>query len=440
MCRRLAAWIGAKIRRVSYQRPGLSGAFVALEHKSFRLFFLSTVVSGVGGQMQQVTNLWQVYALTGSAVHLGFTGLARAVAIILFSLAGGVIADRFNRKRIIVFAQGFNGLIAITLAALTVTEQVQVWHIYAATFLNASMMATSNPARRAVIAGLVPRHHLVNALALNAIIHQLDRIVAPSIAGVLIAVIGMPLSYAVNGSAHLVTAVLLCFLALGALPVRVHLSPFRSLLEGLAFIRMRNIILILLLTDSVAMLFGSYPVILPILAGQFEVGPAGYGLLASAPAIGGFLGAVTVMSLGDFPYKGRLIGGAILAYAGFLIMLGLAPTFGFAFAAAVGLGLTDSMQAAPRNAVIQLLSPDELRGRVSSFQSMLAAGVPGLGQGLMGVAAGTLTAPVALVAGALICAAINAGIITRRADLRDRDLGIPREATAAPQHVPFGVA
>jgi MFS family permease len=412
---------------------------VALEHTAFRLFFLSTVVSGVGGQMQQVSNLWQVYALTNSAVHLGFTGLARAVAIILFSLAGGVIADRFNRKRIIVFAQGFNGLIALALAFLTVSEQIQVWHIYVATFLNASMMATSNPARRAVIAGLVPRHHLVNALALNSIIHQLDRIVAPSLAGILIAGIGLPLSYAVNGSAHFITAVLLCFLALGSLPVRPRLSAFRSLLEGLAFIRFRNIILVLLLTDSVAMLFGSYPVLLPLLAGQFEVGPAGYGLLASAPAIGGFLGAVTVMALGDFPYKGRLIGGAILGYAGFLIMLGLSPTFGMAFVAAVGLGMTDAMQAAPRNAVIQLLSPDELRGRVSSFQSMLAAGVPGLGQGLMGAAAGTLTAPVALVAGALICAAINAGIIARRSDLRARDLGTGAEPVIVSQSAPSGV-
>ncbi len=424
---------------MSYERPGLSRAFVALEHRSFRLFFLSTVVSGVGGQMQQVAYLWQVYALTGSAVHLGFTGLARAVAIILFSLAGGVIADRFNRKRIIVFAQGFNGLIAVTLTALTMTELIQVWHIYAATFLNASMMATSNPARRAVIAGLVPRQHLVNALALNSIIHQLDRIVAPSLAGILIAVVGLPLSYAVNGSAHFITAVMLCFLPLGALPVRPHLSAFKSLLEGLEFIRKRNIILVLLLTDSVAMLFGSYPVLLPILAGEFEVGPAGYGLLASAPAIGGFLGAVTIMMLGDFPYKGRLIGGAILAYAGFLILLGLAPTFGIAFVAAVGLGMSDAMQAAPRNAVIQLLSPDELRGRVSSFQSMLAAGVPGLGQGLMGAAAGTLTAHVALVVGALICAAINAGIIVRRPDMRARDLGVAPDAVDIRRDVPAGV-
>jgi len=389
--------------------------------------------------MQQVANLWQVYDLTGSAVHLGLTGLARAVAIILFSLAGGVIADRLNRKRIIVFAQGFNGALATILAVLTVTDAIQVWHIYVATFLNASMMATSNPTRRAVIAGLVPRHHLINALALNSIIHQADKIVAPSLAGILIAVVGLPLSYFVNGSAHFVTAVILCFLAIQTVPVRPRVSPLRSLLEGLAFIRMRNIILVLLLTDSVAMLFGSYPILLPMLAAQFEAGPAGYGLLASAPAIGGLLGAVTVMSLGDFPYKGRLIGGAILAYAGFLIVLGLAPTFGIAFIAAVGLGMTDTMQAAPRNAVIQLLSPDELRGRVSSFQSMLAAGVPGLGQGLMGAAAAALTPSVALVAGALICASINAGIIARRADLRARDLGITPEVTPAGQAAPSGV-
>jgi MFS family permease len=401
----------------------LKRAFVALENRSFRLFYISTAVSGIGGQLQLVTNLWQVFALTGSPIHLGLTGLARAAAIIAFSLVGGVIADRMNRKRIIVTAQWTNGLTAAALAALTFTGEIQVWHIYAATFINAAMMATSNPARRAVIAGLVPRYHLMNAMALNSIIHQIDRIIAPAIGGILIAVAGMTMSYGVNAVAHFITAAMLTMIALGPMPTRPSVSPLRSLLEGFAFIRARNIILVLLVTDTIAMIFGSYPVLLPMIADQFDAGPAGYGMLASGPAVGGLLAATIVMSLGDFPYKGRLIMGCLLAYSGFLVVLALAPTFPVALVAVTGLGLCDTMQAAPRNAVIQLLSPDELRGRVSSFQSMLAASGPGLGQGAMGAAAGLLTPPVALISGAILCASCIVAILIQRSDLRARDLG-----------------
>lgn len=407
------------------ERPGLRRAFVALEHREFRLLFLSSVVSGIGGQLQQVSNMWQIYDLTGSALHLGFTGLARAIPIILFSLAGGVIADRVDRRKIIVFTQASNGGFAVTLGVLSAMGLAQVWHIYAVVFLNAMLMSVSAPARRALIANLVPRHHLVNAMALNTTLHQIDRIIAPAIAGILIAVFGLAVTYSTNGVAHFVTAAALGMIALGPLPPRPTGSPLRNLLEGLSFIRSRTIILVLLATDGAAMLFGSYQVLLPIIAGRFGMGATGFGILSSAPAIGGLIGALVIMYLGDFPYKGRLIGGAILAYCCCLAALALSPWFVLAFVVAVGLGLTDSMQAAPRNAVIQLMCPDQLRGRVSSFQHMLVTGMPALGQGLMGGVAGAVGGPVALVAGAIICAAINAGIFARRGDLRARELGVP---------------
>lgn len=405
------------------ERSGLKRAFVALEHRSFRLLFASTVFSGIAGQLQTVANLWQIYALTGSALHLGLTGVARAVPIILFSLAGGVIADRVDRRKIIFCAQAGNGLAVLLLAALSGTGVVEVWHIYAITFLHAALMSTSAPAQRAAIPGLVPRQHLVNAMALNSVVNQLDRIVAPAVGGILIALFGLAATYAINASAHFAAAGALGFISLGGLPAHTGMSPLRSLLEGLAFVRLRSIILVLLATDAAAMLFGSYQALLPLVAGQFEMGPAGFGILASAPAVGGFLAASIVMYLGDFPYKGRTIVGSILAYCGFLAGLAWAPSFIAAVIVAVGLGLTNSLQAAPRNALIQLLTPDELRGRVTSFQHMLTAGVPALGQGTMGGAAVLVTAPVALVVGALLCAIINGWLLARRPDLRARDLG-----------------
>jgi MFS family permease len=400
---------------------------VALEHRGFRLLFLSSVVSGMGGQLQQVSNMWQIYALTGSALHLGLTGLARAVPIICFSLAGGVIADRVDRKKIIVTTQAANGMVAIALGMLSATGHIEVWHIYAAVFLNATLMSVSAPARRALIANLVPREHLVNAMALNTSLHQIDRIIAPAIAGVLIALFGLSVTYTSNGVAHFVTAGFLILIPLGPAPLRPRGSPLRNLLDGLSFVQARSIILVLLATDAAAMLFGSYQVLLPIIADQTGAGAAGFGTLVSAPAAGGLIGALAIMYLGDFPFKGRFIVGSILAYCCCLIALAVTPWFALALVVAVGLGLTDSMQAAPRNAIIQLMTPDELRGRVSSFQHMLVTGMPALGHGLMGGAAGAIGGPIALIAGAVICACINLGILVGRPDLRARDLGSQAE-------------
>jgi MFS family permease len=402
---------------------GFGRAFVALQHRDFRVLFLSNITSGMGGQLQLVANAWQVYALTGSAFHLGLTGLARGIPIIVFSLAGGVIADRWDRRKIMIGTQMLNGSFGLALAFLTFTGLVEVWQIYAVTFMNSTLTSVSIPARRAVIAGLVPRHHLVNATALNASIHQIDRIVAPSIAGILIALFGVPITYALNRMAHLITAVALWFIALVPVQGKPEGSPLRNLLDGLAFVRERSIILVLLLTDVVAMLLGSYPVLLPIIAEQYDAGPIGFGLLTSAPAMGSLVGVTAVMYIGDAPYKGRMIVGCIFAYGALLIGLALSPTFLLAMLCTAGLGLTDSMQATLRNAAIQLMTPDALRGRVSAFQHMLQGGGPALGQGIMGAAAGLLGLPLALISGGALCMAIIASMVVRRPDLRDRDLG-----------------
>jgi len=418
---------------------GIGRAFVALQHRDFRVLFLSNITSGMGGQLQLVANAWQIYALTGSALHLGLTGLARFIPILLFSLVGGVIADRWDRRKIMMTSQMINGAFAVVLAVLSITGLVEVWHIYGVTFINATLMSVAQPTRRAVIAGLVPRHHLVNATALNASIHQIDRIVAPSIAGILIALFGLPITYALNGIAHLVTAIALGVIALGPVQGRPEGSPLRNLLEGLAFVRERSIIFVLLMTDVVAMLLGSYQVLLPIIAEQYDAGPIGFGLLSSAPAIGSLVGVTIIMYLGDVPYKGRLIIGAILGYSVLLVGLALSPVFAIAMLFAAGLGLTDSMQATIRNAAIQLMTPDGLRGRVSAFQHMLQGGGPALGQGIMGGAAGLLGLPLALVGGAALCLAITISFVFGRADLRARDLGEQAAREPITGRAPVGV-
>lgn len=413
---------------MAIERQGLTRGFAALQYRDFRLLFFSSLVSSIGGQLQAVTNTWQIYQLTGSALQIGLTGIVRAVPILLFSLIGGVFADRMDRRKMIMITQLCNGAFALFLAVDTISGSVQVWHIYSVTFLNSSLMALSGPGRRAIIAGLVPRHQLMNAFALNQSVMQLSRIFSPSLGGVLIAFVGLPISYFINGAATVITAFWLTFIRIQPLPARPPSSPLEDLVEGLRFIRKRSIIFVLLGTDLGQNLFGSYQPLLPIFADQFGLGATGFGLLSSAPSIGALIGAAIVMSLGDIRYKGFLIVGAILTYCGCLVGLALSPWFALSMVMVAGLGFCDAMQSTPRNAVIQTVTPDELRGRVSAFQGMLVTGGPGLGQTAMGAMTTAMGAPFALIAGALVSASVNIAVLIKHKDLRSPDLAMDTDA------------
>jgi MFS family permease len=404
-------------------RPSLTKAVVALQFRDFRLLYIASLTSSMGAILSMTANTWQVFELTGSAAHLGLTGIARAIPTLALSLVGGVIADRVNRRRLIMTGNFINASMAIILGLLTWTGAITVWHIYAAILITASAGAVVSPARSAIVPTLVPREHLVNAVSLNFAVFSLARMVAPSIGGILIAFVGITLTYALNGAAQMAALIPLFLINLGPMPERPRESPLQSLVEGLAFVRHRSIILALLATDAGAMLFGSFQVLLPIFADRLGLGAEGYGALLSAEAIGALAGTMLIASMGDFRYKGLWIVGSILAFCASLAWLALSPVYLSALLACAALGITDSMQATPRNGVVQMVTPDELRGRVSSFSNMMTLGMPSIGQGLMGAAASLLTPPVALIAGAICCALINMGILAGRKDLRDPDLG-----------------
>ena len=183
-------------------RPGLSRTVVALEHRDFRLFYTALLVAGLGAQIQSTAILIQVYEITGSPVHLGLTGLARALPTIIFSLMGGIIADRVDRRRFILVTQLLPAVFAGILAWLTAAGEIAVWHMYVLIFLNGCVTSLGAPARSAILPNLVPRHHLINAIALHSTVWQASNIIGPSIAGVSIAVVGLTATYVVNGLLH----------------------------------------------------------------------------------------------------------------------------------------------------------------------------------------------------------------------------------------------
>jgi MFS family permease len=402
--------------------PARGGALASLRHRDYRLFYSALLASGMGSQLQQTAILWQVYELTNSPLHLGLIGLAEGVPVFVFSLIGGVIADRLDRRKLIMVTQACNGLLGLLLAALTFYDLVEVGHIYAIVFVTQALSALSRPARQAVIPGLVPREHLLNGLALSTSANRLSRLVGPALGGVCTAWVGLAATYLLDALMHLITLAPLVAARLGETPTRGRQSPIGSLLEGLSFVRRRSTILVLLSTDVFPMLFGGYRILLPIFAIDMGVGAEGLGLLLSSVAAGALLGSAIVMSMGDPPYKGLVVIGGVLGYCLFLVLLALSPWFILSLLATLMLGLLDSVQAVTRNTIIQLWTPNDLRGRVSSFQTMLTFGFPSIGRAQMGFVATVLPPPVALVAGAAVCASLILGTVAARPELRRADL------------------
>lgn len=402
----------------------------ALRHRDFRLFYIALVVAGLGSQGQNTANIWQIYQLTGSAFYLGLTGLVRALPILALSLMGGVIADRVDRRKFIMVTQGLSGCFSLVLAWLTFTGDIQVWHIYSVTFLNSSLTALNAPARSAIIPNVVPKENLLNAFALNSTVWQISNILGPAIGGVCIGLFGLSVTYLVNGMANLVTLGALMAMHLSRVIAPSRKSTLKALAEGMTFLRKQSIIPILLSMDSAAMFFGAYRVLMPIFADELGAGAEGLGLLLSISGVGAILGAGMIMYLGDVRYKGRFVLIGILGYCFGLVGLAVTPWFALALLMSASLGFSDSVQAIPRNTVIQAITPDEIRGRVSSFQSMLTNGVPSLGQMQVGAVASLIGAPLTLIVGAVLCATTVISVVFARSDVMSRDLGDATEASS----------
>ena len=401
----------------------LPQAFAALAYRDYRRFALALLLTSLGAQLLQTIVLWQVYELTGSALLLGLTGLARAGPHIIFSLVGGVVADRANRVRLIQAGQIGNAVLVFALEGLILTGAVDVWHLYVMTFLNSAFTAVTQPARTALIPSLIPQGMLINAVALNATIGQTSQVIGPALAGVAIGALGLGPAYMLNGVLYLAAMAAITGVRTFAAPSATSDSPWRSFLDGLAFVRSKPVIVSLLVLDLGQTMLGSYRALLPVFAQALGVGASGYGLLSAAPGVGSLIGAGFILSLGDTKYKGLYTVFGVLAYCAALVLFALSPWFLLTLVASGLLGATNSIQMIPRNSVILAISPDALRGRVEAFRSTLAGGGPPLGYALSGGLAAVLGPSLALVVGAAACAALVAGVGITRRELRDPYLG-----------------
>jgi len=405
------------------QTPIRPRPFAALEHRDFRLYWGGQFVSVAGTQMQQAAVAWQVYLLTHSALALGLIGLFRVVPIVVFSLWGGVIADVWNRRRLLLVTQTILLSISAALAITTGTNYIGVWLIYLLTALAAATVAFDTPARQAIVPSLVSRKNLANALSLSSTMWQVAMVIGPSAAGVLIAARGVAIVYVLDATSYLAVLAALFYISPPPVVGAVQRISIKAAVEGLTFVRRTPIILSTMLLDFVATFFGSATALLPIFARDvLQVGAQGYGVLYAAPALGSIVAGVC---MAFYAHKVTRQGAAILvavaAYAGFTILFGLSHVFALSIAALAGVGASDTVSMILR----QTITPDALRGRMTSVGMVFFMGGPQLGELEAGLVARAIGAPFSVVTGGMAVLIATALIACRAINLRryrDRDV------------------
>lgn len=355
--------------------------------------------------MRNVASLYQVYQLSGSSIQLGLAGFFQAVPFIFFGLFGGVLADTINRKKLILLTHALNVLPGLALGVLTISGQVTVWHINALNVVAASLQVLGGPARQAIIPSLIPQSHLLNAVTLSTLMMQGTQLTAPVIAGFLIDFFGVQASYFTDAALLLPSIISVLLLRASGQPQgKRRQIGWRSLIEGFEFLWHTRIILSLFLLDFFAVLFGFFRPILPIFADTvFKVGARGLGALYAAPAIGALLGSGLLLAVGEVKRKGVLSIIGTLLFALSLGFLGLSPWFWMGLIAVGALGFSDALGVVMRRTVVQILAPDDMRGRATSFLTVFAQTTNAIGAVIAGAGAALLGAPNAALAGCVLC-------------------------------------
>jgi MFS family permease len=417
----------------------LTAPYRVLRHRDFRLLWTSQLVSQTGSQMQTVALHWHVYLLTRSPLALGALGLTRVVPIIVFSLWGGVAADRQDRRRLMLATQSAMLLGAAALALLTFTGHESLAVLYGANALLAAATAFDNPARQALVPRLVPERELPSALSLNLTMYHAATIGGPALAGLLIAGAGLPsagLPALASGGSPEDTSRLAFIYALNALSFvgvlhalalmrtsgRVepgassHDPPLAALREGLRFVFGTPIMVWTTGLDFFATFFSGALSLLPIFADQvLGVGPAGYGWLVAAPALGALAGSLYT-SFRHLPARqGRLLLAAVTFYGVATVGYGLSRSFWLTLVALALSGLADLVSTVIRQTLRQMLTPDNLRGRMTSVNMVFFMGGPQLGELEAGFVASlfataALGATVAVVSGGVATVLLAAGV------------------------------
>jgi MFS family permease len=372
-----------------------------LNQRDFGLFWTSLLFSAVGSQISTVAVGWQVYEITNSPFQLGLTGLFHALPVMILSLPGGIVADRMDRRLLLIITQSLEMLLSFALGLLTSTAQIRVWHIYAVTSLSGAVGIFDAPARTAMIPALVPAEHLASAYALNITWRQTASLAGPFLGGIAISVLGISAAYYLDALSFL--GVIVCLFSMRPRttpPAENKESPLQSVRGGFKFIRENSAILGLMSMDACVNFFGAYRSMMPVFARDIlGTGPTGLGALLGVPALGALAGSGIVMATGNPKRKGKLIIWVTLFYTAGLICFALSRSLALSLVIVFSLGLVDAVGETLRDTLIQLMTPDRMRGRVKSFDQVFMSAGSYMGSAQMGTAATFLGVPGALIFG-----------------------------------------
>jgi len=382
-------------------------AFAALRHRDFRLLWLGQIVSVTGSQMQLAALHWHVWLLTKSAFALGLLGLFRGAPIILCSLAGGVFADAVDRKRLMIIMQSMMLASATCLTVVTMAGLNHVWPIYLLTALASAASAFDTPARQSLMPTLVPARDFPNAVSLGVTVFYFAMIGGPAFAGLLLASHGPSIIYGINSASYLAVIAALIVMRTSGRPGARDGEPtsrvsFGALKEGLAFVRKTPIIVQTMTLDFAATFFAAATALLPIFADKIlNVGARGFGLLSAAPAIGAVITGLVMARMGTFRRQGKLVVGSVAVFGLATMAFGLSRVFWVSLLMLALAGAADTVSTVLRQTIRQLVTPDHLRGRMTSINMVFFMGGPQLGEVEAGTVAALIGAPLSVVTGGL---------------------------------------
>ena len=379
--------------------------FSAFSFRDFRLFWFGQIISLSGTWMQSVAQGWLVYSLTKSPLYLGMVAAAASLPILLFSLFGGIIADRYPKRDILLLTQALSIVPALSLGLLTSSGAVAVWHVALLAALLGTINALDIPVRQSFLAEMVGKGHIVNAIALNSAAFNGARIIGPVIAGMTIAYLGIPVCFYLNALSFVAVIIALYRIeARGYIPSKSE-GMLRDFTNGIRFVAgsrdIRNVFFLIAVFSIIGL---PYISLLPVFAAEvFQQGAKGLGVLIGASGIGALTAALNIALRGDIRNKPRFMALTGLCFSSALLVFSLSGVFWISLLAIMvgGWGMVSYLAVA--NSFIQITVPDALRGRVMSVYSLVFLGTVPIGNAIMGLIAERLGTPHAVTVSGVIC-------------------------------------
>jgi MFS family permease len=420
---------------MSMERPAL---LRSLRHRNYRLFFTGQLISLIGTWMDTVAEAWLVYRLSHSPLLLGVAAFASQIPVFLLAPIGGLIADRYDRRKILIWTQALSMVQAMILAILTLTHVVTIWHVIVLAAGLGIVNAIDMPTRQAFVVDMVSRDDLMNAIALNSSMFNGARVIGPAVAGIIVAAIGEGWCFFANSVSYIAVIAGLWMMTTkpGVYPRAPRTdSAWGQIKEGFRFVMGEKPVRALLALLAVVSLFGmSYSVLMPIFADQIlHAGPRGLGLLMGCAGVGALGGAISLALKKEVAGLGRWIVMGACGFGVALIIFGESRMTWLSCAVLLGAGYAMMVQMSSSNTLIQSMVPDHLRGRVMAIYTGTFMGMAPVGALLSGTLAQHIGAPYAVAIGGVACIVAGAlfGVVLPKLRPLARRLIVAQQAEAA---------